>query len=430
FLPLIMEKVPLFCMAAVSSIITFIVQQHAGAVPSLEHLPLPTRIENAVLSYFQYVEKTLWPSGLSIFYPYYARLTSMPVVVLALVALVAITYWVIRAARARPPLLVGWLWFAGTLVPVIGIVQVGSSAMDDRYMYIPMVGLLIMIAWGIPPLLGSWKNGKLALATGSGIVLILLTVTTSLQVECWHDTISLFDHAQRVTTDNSIAQANLAIALTKQGRLEEGLEHYRESLRINPGSAEMQSNLGSTLIRMGRIQEATYYCQEAVRLKPEQPEAQYNLALCLAQRGDIPDAIDHYAEAVRLKPDYADARLNLANLLARYAAPTEAEKQFKDLIHIDPRYEKGYLAFGYFLASTGRIDEAIDCYTKALEVKPDFAEAHYCLGLALEKKDDIAGAARHFSEAVRIKPGYAAARAALEWTVHQQDTPADSRKHP
>lgn len=425
---LVREKIPLFVMAIASSSVTYIVQRQGGAVRSFDVLPLSIRIENAFLSYLQYLEKSFWPSGLAVFYPHPIHTMSVIGVGFSCVVLLSITLLSVRTSRKLPYVIVGWLWYIGTLVPVIGIVQVGSSAMADRYMYVPLIGISIIVAWGVSDLFKNWQHKGIVLSAASTVALVGFGFCSHRQIGYWHDTISLFEHAQTVTQNNYIAHSNLALALTKQGKINEAMEHFKESLRINPGSGEMQSNMGSALIRQGRIAEAIACCEEAVHIRPDHPLAQYNLAYCLAAQGNISEAINHYAEAVRLKPDYADARLNLANLLAQSGNLAEAKTQFSELLRIDPRAEKAYLALGYYVDADGHPEEAIGYYTKALEIKPEFAEAHYLLGLTLARRGEVPDAIRHLREAVRIKPDYAAARASLEHELQLQNPEGTAKK--
>jgi Tfp pilus assembly protein PilF len=311
---LVWEKVPLLALAAVSSIVTYVVQQRSGAVGSLEVYPLGVRIANALVAYVNYVAKMLWPAHLAVFYPHPG--TSLPIwqVAGSGLVLVWITLLAIRARR-RPYLAVGWLWYVLTLVPVIGLVQVGGQAMADRYTYIPLIGLFIIIAWGVPELLALWTTEarrRTLLAASAGIVIAALAVCTYLQVGYWRDSVTLFDHAVKVTRRNAVAHNNLGVALVERGELGKAVAHYREALRIKPRYVEAHCNLAIAAIKQGRLDEAIAHCWEALRIRPGDADAHNNLGVALAKQGKLHEALAHFSEALRLDPDKKSARANLA----------------------------------------------------------------------------------------------------------------------
>ena len=263
----VLEKVPFFALSAVSSVVTFLAQQSVGAVRPLEWFPLGPRIANALVSYLSYIGKMIWPHPLAILYPYPGILSLWQVVGAGLV-LVCVSVWAVRASRKHPYLGVGWLWYLGTLVPVIGLVQVGVQATADRYTYVPLIGLFIMIAWGVPDILAGWRYRKTVLAISAGVLLSILMPVTRLQIQKWHDPITIFTHTLKVTTRNYLIHNNLGVALADRGKNQEAMAHYTEALRINPNYAEAYNNLGNALARQGKKPEAIAYYKEALRIDP------------------------------------------------------------------------------------------------------------------------------------------------------------------
>ncbi|UCG80700.1 MAG: tetratricopeptide repeat protein [Desulfobacterales bacterium] len=313
-LHLVFEKVPLIGLAAGSCVVTFLAQQSGGSLPSLDKLPLNIRIANALVSYISYIGKTIWPAQLTVFYPH----PGMPPLwkMFACTAfLLVVTLLVILTWKKRPYLAVGWLWYLGTLVPVIGLVQVGEQAMADRYTYVPLIGLFVMVAWGVPELGARWRYQRHVLATSIGVALSCLVICTYSQVRHWDNTTALFKHAVDVTTENYVAHFNLGFALAKQGRTKEAIRHYSEALRINPAWAEAHNILGNALARQGNLRVAVSHYSEALRIKPAMAEAHNNLGLALQMLGRLEEAVPHFRHALRIKPDYTQARHNLETAL-------------------------------------------------------------------------------------------------------------------
>lgn len=408
---LVLEKLPLLALAITSSVVTIVTQQRVGAVAGLDVLPLSSRIANALVAYTAYLGKMLWPARLAVFYPF----QTLPAwqVAGAVAVLVVVSALVLRAAARHSYLLVGWLWFLGTLVPVIGLVQAGTQSMADRYAYIPFIGLFIMVAWGVPDLLaarraiaatksrsdattgrgGDWgdaaKNRRglrrmplreVALPVAAALVILLCAIRAAGQVRYWQDSSTLWTHALAVTTDNYRAHNNLGNALADQGKVSEAIAQYSEALRILPNFVDAHSNLGIVLADQGRLDEAIAHYREALRGYPGFAEAHLNLGAALASERKIGEAITEYSQALRIRPDYADAHYNLANALA----------------------------------SQGKIDEAIAHYREAVSISPGFALAHSNLGMLLARQGKVGQAIPEFSEALRINPNDPTARRALD----------------
>ena len=308
------EKVPLFALALAASVTTLIASRHADTMISLEHTSLGHRIARALVAYVAYMQKTIWPTRLAVFYPDTATASQA---VAAAVLLGAITIAIVRSARRRPYLLVGWLWYLGALVPVIGIVQVGLQEIADRYTYVPLVGLFMIVSWGAVDLASRWRVSPVALRATAVTIVVLCAILTWFQVRHWRNGITLFEHALAVTTDNFVAHDNLGEALVKERRLDEAVPHFIEAVRIRPTSVEAHNNLGAALFATGRIDEARAEFAELVRQKPDYARAHNNLGLVLEHQRLLDEAIREYAEAVRLDPTYTRARANLEAARAR-----------------------------------------------------------------------------------------------------------------
>ncbi|MDM8525127.1 tetratricopeptide repeat protein [Desulfococcaceae bacterium HSG8] len=376
---LLLEKIPLFVLSAVSSVITFIVQQGGGAVKSPEIYPFDLRIANALVSYMNYILKTVWPSELAFLYPYPRTIPGWQIA-LATLLLILISLLAIRQIKQRPYLIVGWLWYLGTLVPVIGLVQVGLQSMADRYTYIPLIGIFIMIAWGIPELFSERRHRKTIFAVAAAAIFSVLMVKTYLQIGYWRNSTALFEHALAVTTGNYMAHNKLAEVLLEKGRHDQAVAHYTEAIRLNPRFAKAYNNMAIALEEQGKTDEAIRYYSQALRINPGLAKTHNNLGYAFEKQGRTDEAMKHYTKALELNPEYAEVRINLAVI---------------------------------FL-SKKRIDDAILHLQAALRVMPDNVEALNNLGVALAYKGKNEEAVIYLRKALQIKPGHAGASGNLK----------------
>jgi len=410
---LILEKLPLFALTVASSIVTVLVQHRAGALKGLDALPLGRRAANAAVAYVAYIGQMLWPARLAAIYPYPASLGGWAVAGAA-VGLVAITVLVWRAARRHPYLPVGWLWYLGLLVPVIGLVQVGSQPMADRYTYLPLIGLFVIVAWGIPDLVARRPHRDVGLRAAAGLVLLGCAVTARGQVQHWRGSIPLWEHAVAATAGNYRAHHNLGHALAREGMIGEAVAHYAEALRLKPDYAEAHNNLGSALADQGRTLEAIAHYAEALRLLPDYAEAHNNLGVALTGQGKADEAVRHLSEALRIEPGRAVSHGNLGVALARQGRLDEAIRHLSEAVRLRPHDAdaRGNLAVahnatGAALAEKGDLDEAIAHYAEALRLRPDLADAHANLATSLASQGKIDEAIHEFLEAIRLQPGVA-----------------------
>ena len=412
-LQLIWEKIPFFLLVTVSSFVTYLVQQHGGAVSTPEVFPVGLRIANALVSYVSYIGKMFWPSHLAVFYPYPQTLPWW-IIAGAGLFLAGITFVALRFVRSRPYLAVGWFIYLGTLVPVIGLVQVGSQALADRYTYVPLIGLFIMIAWAVPDLAAGRTALKTSVAVAAAAVILVLATATWKQLHNWSDTISLFGHAIRVTANNYIAQDGLGSALLGKGKIDEALSHIREAVRINPNHAQAQYNMGVALSYEQKTDEAINHFRRAVKLKPDYEKAYCNLGEALIHKGEMPEAILALNEALRIDPDDAKAHNNLAVALRHEGKIDEALSNLQDAIRIDPGFAEAHNNLGSTFIAKGEIDEAILHFNAAISINPDFAKAHYNLGSAYGLQGKFDDAIHEFREALRLQPNLVQAREKLE----------------
>jgi len=311
---LIWEKVPLLGMSAISCAIAYLAQAKSGAVYNFEYLTFGSRISNAIVSYVIYLGKTVWPSSLAVFYPHPATIhANVPAweIAGAILLLCGLSIIALREGHRRPYLAVGWLWYLGTLVPVIGVVQVGGQALADRYTYVPLIGFFIAVSWGIPAMLSGWHFRKLALWVLGGTLVFALSVAGWSQVGYWRDSVTLFSRALAVTDSNWLAMNDLGASYVRLGQYQQAVGYFQEALRIMPDYVQAWNNLGVSYERIGQPQQAIGCYQEALRIKPDYAQAWNNLGVSYGNLGQHQQAIGYFQEALRINPDYNQARNNL-----------------------------------------------------------------------------------------------------------------------
>jgi len=405
---LMREKWPWFLLAAASSVITFLAQKTGGAVLSTEHFPLGWRVTNAITSYFDYVLKAFRPVNLAVFYPLQHN---QPVwlLLVALGFLAAVSTVSAVTIKHWPFLLVGWLWFLGTLVPVIGLVQVGNQAMADRYAYFPFTGLFIAIVWGGSEVLGCKKEMAILSAITAAAVLALLALATVFQLQYWKNSFALFNHALAVTRDNAPANNNLGTALAALGRREEALAHYQEAVRIDSENARYQNNLATALVRAGQPDAAINHYLAALRVDPQYAEAYSNLGTLFLAGHRVNDAITNLNEAMRIDPNNAEVRNNLANALAAAGKLDDALTQYGEAVRLNPTNATVHLNAGLALLKAGRAGDAMAQFAETVRLNPSSAEARYEFGRQLFSAGQFPAALEQLDQASRLKPNYATA---------------------
>jgi Tfp pilus assembly protein PilF len=327
WVPLVREKVPLFCLATASVVITLIAQSYGGAVRTLVQVPISLRLSNAIVSYARYLFLTVWPRDLAVYYPF--SRTGVPLWQLgcAIVLLAVITAFVLRQAKHRPYLLMGWLWFIGTLVPVVGLVQVGGAAMADRYHYVPSIGLFIAFVFGLSDVAGAFRIHRVVISALAVGALSILACLTAMQISLWRNNATLFQHASSVSPGNRMIENNLGTVLGDSGRYDEAATHFAKALRTKPdfleviSDADIRRNLGLLFARQGRATEAVEQLNESLRLDPNSAESHNNLGVVLLRLGRAEESIPHFSAAIRLKPGWALAQKNLKRAQSQIEMP-------------------------------------------------------------------------------------------------------------
>jgi len=416
---LVWEKLPLFALAAISAAVTFYAQNRSGAVASIEAVSLGVRISNALISYVKYIAKTIYPAKLAVFYPHPGMLQLWQAAGTCLILLV-ISFAALRYIKTRRYLAVGWLWYVGTLIPVIGLVQIGSQSMADRYTYVPLIGLFVIVAWGAPELAGSRHHTRIWFLTLSAIILSILMPVTWKHVQYWKNSTTLFEHALTVTSNNYLAHDALGEALFDDNHLVEAIDHYLHALQINPDYENANYNLGIAFEKQGRVEDAIKYYLKSIQIDPYFAGAHYNLGIAFEKQGRIDDAIEHYRNALKIKPNHFQAHNNIGIALEKQGRIDDAIGHYQKALRIKPDHFKAHNNLGNLLLGLGRTDEAIEHYLAALRLQPVSEGTHNNLGIAFFRKGNIARAIDNLKEALRLKPDYADAKINLEKMLKYQ----------
>ena len=319
----------------------------------------------------------------------------------ALALLVGVSAAAVAWRRRCPCVFVGWFWYLGTLVPMIGLVQIGGHAMADRYTYVTQIGLYLALAWVAAQVAASWPYRRWVYGVASALVVSVLMGCAWRQTSYWRDSETLWTRTLVCTSRNSLAHYNLGVALAGRGQVDEAIAHYQKAIKIDPGFAEAHNNFGMLLGHRGRFDEAITHLQRALQIKPDLAEAQDNLGLALAGRGQVDEAIACYRKALQIKPDFAEAHDNLGLALAGRGQVDEAIACYRKALKIKPDYAEAHNNLGLALAGRGQVDEAIACYQQALEIKPDFVEAHNNVGVLLGQHGRFDEAVTHLQQARR-----------------------------
>jgi protein O-mannosyl-transferase len=406
-LRLVVEKIPLFVLAAASCAVTLAAQR--DAIAPLEQLAVSRRLANAAVVYVAYLGKMFYPADLAVLYPFPNEPPPAWEVAAAVSLLLAISIAVFVVRRNCPYLLFGWLWYLGTLAPVIGVVQVGSQMMADRYTYLPQIGLYVAIAWGAAHLASRELSRQRWLAVVGALAVAGLMGRTWEQTRHWRDSETLWVHTLSCTPSNARAEYNLGHFLAGRGRVNDAIPHFRSALESQPRLAKAHIGLGLALVDREQVDEAVDHFRKALDVLPDSLAAHFGLGNALVRQGQFDEAITQFRAALAINLDYAEAHNNLGEVLARRRRVDEAITQFRAALAIKPDYAVARSNLGQVLAGRGQLDEAIAEYRKALAIKPNSAEIHYNLGSALADRRQIDEAITEYRKALAIKPGYAEA---------------------
>jgi len=403
---LLLEKTPLFALSVASGMLAIHAEDLLGALPSLQQISLEARLGNSLTSLVAYLGKMVWPTDLAVFYPHPEASLPVGQVILAIIVIGTLSLLVLWGAPSYPYLLVGWLWYLGTLLPVSGLIQVGRHTMADRFMYVPLIGVFILLVWGCT----QWVEGsqvKKGWGIGATVFLLLgLSINTRLQVAHWQNSTTLFEHAIRSTKDNDLIHNNLGTVFLEAGEIDKSMEQLYIALQIRPESPAVLYNLGLALKQKGNLDGAARYFLEALDLKPNLADAHNNLGLIRMAQGDGEKALQHFSKALEIDPQLFEAHNNLGTLLLGRGQIEEAIRHFSQSLLLHPDQARAYNNLGAALDLQGRSEEAIAHYHRALELAPSSYLTHNNLGKMFMEKGDLEKAAAHFSKVIEIEPNF------------------------
>jgi tetratricopeptide (TPR) repeat protein len=398
---LVIEKIPFFILAFISCIITYIFQQKGGAVTEVAAYGLKNRIAGVIIYYGEYLWKMIWPAKLAVLYPYFVSdLTTIKIITsgAALLAICAIVIWF---GRRHKFLTFGWLWYLGTLVPVIGFVQIGAHTIADRYTYVPLIGIFLAVVLGARQLFQ--KHAKV-LAVFGVAVLIAWGVVSAQQLKYWKDSLTLFKHTIQITKKNYIIMTNYAASLNDAGRHEDAIKFSRKLIEMKPTSPENHNSLGCSLLNTGKNDEAIDEFRLALKYKPDFPQAYYNMGIAVSDFNNFEKAVLFFQKAIECKPDYIDAYVKLVTTLNNLQRFAQAVEACDKALRIAPKNVilRGY--HGMALSSVGRIDEAIEEIKYVVNERPDDTQMRRNLGILLAKKGLNVQAAEEYRKILQIEP--------------------------
>ena len=416
WMALVAEKVPFFLLSGISAVIT--VQSHKQFDSLSIGMPLQIRLSNALLSYVRYLKKFVWPNDLGVVYPLPAE---QPIgrLLICLVIIGLITFVAVSTAKRRPYFLFGWLWFLITLLPVIGIIQAGSQSMADRFLYVPMIGLLIAVIFGMADGLQTLNIQKIAGPVLVCIVLIPGLIVARHQLHYWENSVVLFQRAIEVEPINPIAEYNLGYALLVKGNPTEAKSHFQKAVEISSSYSDARNNLAAIALREGKPDEAIAQYEAILKTAPRHPLAHYNLGVIFEQQKKFDDALPHFRAAVENDPKNAEAQNAFGSALARAGKFDEGAEHMLKAVDLDPKLPQAQMNAGNVMLQRRDLPEAIRHFTEAAKLKPDSAEAQYSLGNALAMSGHVDQALPHFAEVVRLNPNVADGYLALGMALQQ-----------
>jgi len=407
---LIMEKVPLLILSLGSVYTVTFSLRHIENITINGSTTIYLRLQNALVSYIKYIWKMLFPRDFTIFYPY-PEFISFWKVLGAIAVILLITFLALNYSRKYAFFIVGWFWYLGTLVPVLGLIQSGLwPEIADRWAYIPLIGLYIVIAWGVPALLPEirYKDSILKLL-GFGVIVSLM-ILTKVQVGYWRNNFTLYEHALKINTENFVAHGNLGYAFHEQGEIDKAIMHYEKSLRINPQLASIQTKLGSAYNKKGRIEDAIERLNVALIIDPDFIKAHNELASLLLDQGFIDEAIDHFLKVQNIMPHRKESYQNLAAAYLKKGKQDETIKNLSEVLRIDPNDSEAYNHLGTIYLIQGDLEGAVSNFINSLRIEPSNPQVHYNLGIAFIRQDRMNEAIKELSRAIEIDPSFEKAK--------------------
>lgn len=397
---LLLEKWPFFFVSAAGCGVTVLTQRHV--VLAVRHFSWPWRLANALTAYVDYLWHMIYPVGLALLYPHPPSHIPLLKLCLSIFILFSISAAAVLARRKHPYLLAGWLWYLILFLPVIDIMQTGDQTRADRYTYLPQIGLILFIAWGVTGLLRPQRG--IILACAAGIVLVALSAAAHLQTGFWKNSISVWTRTLSLWPGSYIAHCNLGIALADQGDVTAAVEHFNRALQINPHDAKSINNLGKVLTTQGKLDAAIQDFHQALQLDPDNVRILNNLSVALASQGKVNDAVQDLDRALQLKPEDANTYYNLGNIYTARADYDDAAPNYEQALQVNPDFAEAHCNLGLILARQGKLDQAIEQYELAIRLKPHYLDALNNLGGALAAQGDTSAAAGYYQQALELKP--------------------------
>ncbi|MBI4711044.1 MAG: tetratricopeptide repeat protein [Candidatus Omnitrophica bacterium] len=447
------EKMPLIVLSGLFCLVAYCAQQTTGAVAPLANFPLALRVGNAFAAYAGYLWKTLWPARLAFYYPHPGISLPATHAAVAVLLFCAVTYGAMKARRSTPYLWVGWLWFAGMLVPAIGILQVGMQAMADRYTYLPLVGLFVAAVWGISDVWKRWGWSRWVLGILGALAIALLALTAARQVAVWRNTKTLCSHALAVVPNNWMAHRVLGVTLERKSLLNAAQVHYLARWQISPHSSQAQVDMGNVLFKRQKYRRSEARFREALNINPDFVEARRGLAMTLerlgktqeafahyeqilpegdagdfagvanmlAERGKHKEAAEFYSQALKMNPNSADIHYNFANMLTGQGRYADAMVHYVQACRLKPTDPDAYTNMGLLYDHFGRVPQALYCYEKAVALDPNHPEAHCNWGGILARQGKWEEAAFHYRRALQSRPQFEGALRGLEQVLKMRE---------
>ncbi len=397
----IVEKIPLLALMVVSCVVTYFVQESGGALSDI--YPFRIRLMNALVSYVAYIEKMIYPARLAVLYPHPGSSLPMYKPILAALILTAVSVLVFLCFRQRY-LTVGWLWYLGTLIPIIGLVQTGSHAMADRFVYLPSIGLIIIAAWGAEDVFKKFPYHKTILPLLAASAIVAMMICTRLQIRHWKDTFSLFKRAAEVTKNNYIMHTNYGALLTERRDYEKALYHLEEALRIKPDFSDAYNNLGLLLADQGKTNEAAECYQQALVHSPNNFKAVYNLGNAYLKMGRLDAASAQYKKAIELNPDSPEAHYNMGYVSLEMRRFNDAVTHYKRVLELKPDWYQARANLNTAQLQQENLEKTIAAWTESLKKNPNQSLVHSRLGAVFELQGDINQAVYHWNMALKLEP--------------------------
>jgi tetratricopeptide (TPR) repeat protein len=404
---LLVEKLPLLILVIPVGVITMLIQRHG--INSVENVSLPWRIGNALVSICIYLRQLVWPTGLAVLYPHLGANLPVWEIAIAIALTIALTIALFVTRKNRPWLWSGWLWYLVMLVPVIGIIQVGSQAHADRYSYLPQIGLYVAIAWLVADVSRRWSRRNIILTAAATLTIVAFACLAWRQAHYWRDSEALWTHTLNVT-ESAVAHERLASALLDKNRVDESVVQAQLAINLDPSDASAQNDFGVALARKGQLDAALTHFLKALEADPNLPRLQYNIANALASKGDSAQAKEHYERQLQIDPSFAEAHNNLANLFLHEGRFEEAAEHLRIALQLKPSYAEAHNNLAVVLAQRGQIDAAVQQWTNTLSIDPDNLDAHCNLAWVLATFPDSsirngAAALDHAERALRLSGG-------------------------